>query len=405
MFLEILLALFFGVVIGTATGLVPGLHPNSVLVLFFSISSIFVGIPVEFVLVFVVSLSVTNTFTDMIPSIFFGAPSDDNTLSVLPGHSFLLQGRGYEALFLTVVGGLVVTVLTVITLPLLMILIPTIYPLVSPHIHVILILFMVWIILSEKGVKKAHSLLIFLLAGIFGFITLNTLPSTTSVFAGLTGLFGISGIIVSYTTTSFIPKQRMYSNIKIRKKGILAGWIAGAISSLLPGLGPAQSGALASRPLRSSKEDFLVSLGGINTANIIFTFIVLATLDKTRSGATWFISQIMTITYNEMLLVAVVVFFSACLSSVVTLKIGKFFAKKIGEFGYKKINISVLAFLIILLFYFSGFVGLFVAFVGMFIGLLAISLGINRSQLMAFLIFPTIMFFTGTSPFLMNFLF
>ncbi len=267
MFLEILLFMFFGIGIGTITGIIPGLHPNSVFVLLLSIPFFVIGLPFELILTLIVSVSVTTTFVDFIPSLLFGAPDADTSLSVLPGHKFLLEGRGYEALVLTVIGGIGVTVLTILTLPILLSGIPLIYSFLKSYIHIILVVFVVWMILSENGIKKFHSLLIFLLAGFFGVLVLNSASQDVSVYAGLTGLFGLSGIVSSYLTNTALPKQNMSFEIKVSKKGILTGWIAGILAGILPGLGSAQSSIVASKVLGSNEKDFLTALGGINTCN------------------------------------------------------------------------------------------------------------------------------------------
>ena len=100
--IELVLWLLAGTLVGMAVGLIPGLHPNTVLL---ASIPLFLVSPSAATLVFFVSLSVTNTIANFIPSVFFGAPEPGTALSVLPGHEFLLKGRGMEALFLTVVGG------------------------------------------------------------------------------------------------------------------------------------------------------------------------------------------------------------------------------------------------------------------------------------------------------------
>jgi len=56
-------------------------------------------------------------------------------------------------------------------------------------------------------------------------------------------------------------------------------------------------------------------------------------------------------------------------------------------------------------FLFTGFLGLFISLVGMCIGLLSITLKVRRSQLMAFLLLPTILYFSGLSSFMLNLFF
>lgn len=228
MFFEIVLFMSLGIGLGLVTGIVPGLHPNTVFVLLLSLTFFLVGIPTPMLLAFIISLAISNTFTDFLPSILFGAPDPATALSVLPGHQFLLAGKGYEALFLTVIGGLGVSVLTLLTLPLLLYLIPSIYTSISPYMHLILIFIVLWMVLTEKGLGKLYSLLIFLLVGVFGFISLNSLPSEMVLFPALTGLFAFSTMLVSFQSRTSLPEQEEPGEVGgNHSRGIVTGWLAG----------------------------------------------------------------------------------------------------------------------------------------------------------------------------------
>src|SRR3989338_6918017 len=83
---------------------------------------------------FIVAMSITHTFLDAIPSIFLGAPDPGMELSVLPGHKLLLEGRGYEAVFLTVIGSFFAVVVCIVLTPIMIPLIRYGYPLIEPYI-------------------------------------------------------------------------------------------------------------------------------------------------------------------------------------------------------------------------------------------------------------------------------
>jgi len=94
MILEILIALLLGVCAGTISGLTPGIHVNLISLILISLSSYFLGFTSPIVLgVFIISMAVTHTFLDSIPSIFLGAPDADMALGVLPGHKLLLKEK------------------------------------------------------------------------------------------------------------------------------------------------------------------------------------------------------------------------------------------------------------------------------------------------------------------------
>ena len=102
--LEILLAIIVGLLVGVLFGLIPGLHPNTIILLVPLIAQL--SLPPLVIIAFVVSLGISNTFVDFIPSMLLGAPEAGNELSVLPAHKMLLQGNGYDAVKLAVIGGL-----------------------------------------------------------------------------------------------------------------------------------------------------------------------------------------------------------------------------------------------------------------------------------------------------------
>ena len=92
MFLELLAFILVGIGFGTLTGLVPGIHPNTVFALLLTSAATLQAIGPIYMAVFIVSVAISNTFTDFIPSIIFGAPDPATALSVLPGHRMLLAG-------------------------------------------------------------------------------------------------------------------------------------------------------------------------------------------------------------------------------------------------------------------------------------------------------------------------
>lgn len=397
MFLEMLFFISLGIGTGVATGLIPGLHPNTVFVIILSMTFLLTGVPTPLILTFIVSLAISNTFTDFLPSILFGAPDPATALSVLPGHKLLLAGKGYEALFLTVVGGLGVAILTLLTLPILLYLIPPIYRIIHPHIHLILISIVLWMIMTERGTGKFHSLFIFGMVGLFGFIALRSFPSGVVLFPALTGLFAFSTMITSLRSNTVIPEQEEFDGVKTNPvKGIITGWLAGWLSGMLPGVGAAQSGVIASQVFRAKTKDFLTALGGINTSNILFTFVVFYLLGKTRSGATWTVSQVIdTITFNDMLIIITVGAITCFLSVIITLKIGRIMIRRIKGVDYKKLNLYIMGGLVLMVLVFSGWIGFFISVLGACMGLMTILLGVRRSHMMGFLIFPTILYFSG----------
>lgn len=158
---------------------------------------------------------------------------------------------------------------------------------------------------------------------------------------------------------------------------------------------------IAAQVFRAKTRDFLTALGGINTANILFTFIVFYTLGKTRSGAMWAVSQLVDkLTLNDMLLLSAVGAITCFLSAIITLRMGRLLIRRMKGINYRRLNLCIIITLTALVFVFTGWLGLFISLLGTFMGLLAISLGVRRSHLMGFLIFPTILYFSGLGVYL-----
>jgi TctA family transporter len=101
-----------GSLAGIATGLVPGLHANNVALILASSSPIIIshlsGVddPLLLVCVAMISCSITHTFVNFIPATFLGAPEGETALTLLPAHSMLLEGRGYQAVALSAIGSM-----------------------------------------------------------------------------------------------------------------------------------------------------------------------------------------------------------------------------------------------------------------------------------------------------------
>ncbi len=402
MFIEILIFSLFGMVVGTLCGLLPGIHPNNLLLLIVALLPFLSGYPVQAIVAFIISMVVVNTVTSFIPSIFLGAPDDSTSLSVLPGHRLLLEGKGLEAVFLSVIGGLGVVILFVLMIPLLLKTLPALYGWVKYYTHWLLSAIVLVMILTEKGRKKLWGLIVFLLAGVLGLISLNsTILQPQWVFFPLfTGLFGISTLLISLKDKTRIPKQ--VKDFGVVKKslviaGIVKGFFSGLIVGILPGVGAAQAGTLVQQMTRKENtREFLVSLGGINTANTIFALVALYAINRPRSGAAVAVERILgSFGFNDLILLIGVTLFVTGIAAIITLFISKRFLFLIERIPYQKTSVATILFLVVLTAFFTGWNGLFVLFVSTAIGLIPPLVGVKRSLCMGVLILPVILFYSG----------
>jgi putative membrane protein len=394
MLLEIPLALLLGIIIGTFTGITPGIHINLIASLIPSLTFLSFVQPI-YLVVFLVSMAITHTFTDFIPSLFLGAPDSDTALSVLPGHKMLLRGQGHYALKLTVIGSLIGAFSLIIVLPFLFLFLEKIYPFFNKMMGFFLIWAVIFLIMGEKEDWK-KSLIIFLLSGIFGLVSLN-IELKNPLLPILTGLFGIPLIISSIKNKTKIPKQDLKGQ-KIIKQDIIKPSIItiiiSPIFSIFPGLGSSEAAVIGSRlGKRMSQDQFLILLGSINTLVMAVSFITLFLIEKSRSGIAVAISSLIKIGQKELILIIVTIFLSSILAAYITLKISSKISSKIERINYSKVSLIVLYFIILVNLFLGGFSGLFILIVASFIGLTCIKLNVRKSFLMGCLLLPTIIFY------------
>jgi len=197
MLLEILLGTGVGICLGIITGLTPGIHINLVSLLLLSASPFLLSfLGLHTIIVMIIGMAVTHTFLDTIPSIFLGAPDADVALAVLPGHQYLHEGRGYEAIVLTVIGSLASLIIIIALAPVLGQIVVKVYPLIKNYIGYILIVVSLFLILRERT-SRTWALVIFLLAGVLGIACFNIQSLRNPLFPLLSGLFGISMLVIS----------------------------------------------------------------------------------------------------------------------------------------------------------------------------------------------------------------
>ncbi|MBW2965684.1 tripartite tricarboxylate transporter permease [Candidatus Woesearchaeota archaeon] len=401
MFIQILVAVFCGICAGIITGLIPGIHINLISLLLVSLSGYFLGFTSPLMLgVFIIAMAVTHTFLDVIPSVFLGAPDADTALAVLPGHKLLLKGMGYEAIKLATIGSLLCLCSTVIIIPFLIPIVPLIYSFIQPFIGWILIMVVVFMILKENGLdKKLWVMVMFFLSGILGIIVLEMPNLEQPLFPMLSGLFGISILIVSLFQKVKIPKQRITEMIKMNKKDVLkvisVGTFSGSLTALFPGLGAAQAAIIGSQLIRKIEEySFIVLVGGINKVNFVFSLVTLFALGKARNGAVLAVLEIL----KEIDLNGIIVFLCAALitggiATFLALGITRIFARFITKINYQLLCICVIVLIACLVFYFSSWLGLFVLFVSTAVGMIPSFTGVKKSSAMGCLLLPVILYF------------
>ena len=395
MLIEIIIALSIGVLFGTLTGLIPGIHINLVSVLLVSlVGSFFLEIKYVYLLVFLVSMATTHTFIDFIPSIFLGCPDTDTGLSVLPGHQLLKKGLGFQAVVLTAYGSLASLIILIILLIPSIIFLPKIYPFIEKILPYLLILVSIILISLEKQKTKASG--VFLLTGFLGLIVLNLPENTLSqpLFPLLTGLFGSSMLITSIKNKTQITEQKTERPKPKLLKPLIGATIACPLCGFLPGLGSAQAAIIGNTFVKTDKKGFLILLGATNTLVMGVSFLSVYALSKTRTGIALSIKEIFgTIGIEHLILIIFIMILSGIISFFLTIKIAKIFSKQLFKINYTLLSSITLLILCTFVLIFTGFFGFFILTLSTLTGYYSISLGVRRSNMMGCLLVPTILFY------------
>ena len=397
MILEILLALFLGVLSGIITGLVPGIHVNLVSVLLVSFSAVLLTYTSPLVLaVFIISLAITHTFLDAIPSIYLGAPTEGQALNVLPGHRLLMKGLGHNAIMYTVIGALGSLLLSILLFPFFIFTMDKISPLVNQIIGYLLVGIMAYMIFKEK--KWLQSLVVFLLSGSLGLLVFSIPNLKQPLFPLLSGLFGLSILIESLRQKSVIPKQKS-APLSLSKKNLTKSVSAasgmGFVAAFLPGFGSGQAAIIATNVVGDvGDEGFLTLVGGLNTASMAISIAAAYVLQKARNGAIVSVNEIIgSVGFSEMLLFVGVALVAGGAAALLTIYLSKFFAKIIVKVNYTKLLSGIIIFITLLTLYFDGFIGLTILLTASAIGLVTSAFSVGKNHLMGCLILPVILYF------------
>ncbi len=200
--MELIFIVLIGCIAGIFTGLIPGIHINTIAVLLLYLTP-----SNKELIYFIIPMAVVHTFVDFIPSILFGAVEEENFLSVLPGHKMLMQGKGLTAIKITVLGGAIGGITSILFSFVFIKLIEKIKGIIPKLISPLLIFVLLLMVSEEKN--KKYSVLVIFLSGILGLIVLNDFFYVKdSLFVLVTGFFAFPLLINSVIKKTSIPKQK-----------------------------------------------------------------------------------------------------------------------------------------------------------------------------------------------------
>ena len=217
--IELVIACFIGIAIGTTTGMIPGIHVNTAGAIIFASSTFLLTIvSPEFLCVLMVSMSIAHALIEFVPSMLLGVPQEGTATSILPGHRMVLQGRSKEVIRVVSVGGFGAIIVTILMLPVFAIALPILHDVSKPFTWIILLGASIY--LTRRMTRNFRdflwALLLFVLSGILGWIICQTpISSGITLMCTFSGLFGISTILFSLNDSSTIPHQNPFYELNI----------------------------------------------------------------------------------------------------------------------------------------------------------------------------------------------
>jgi len=399
MIAQILIANLIGVVLGILTGIIPGLHVNLLSLILLGIAGYLLSIASPIAIsVFIVSIAVTHTFVNIIPSIFLGVPDESNSLAILPAHKMLLEGHGYEAVKLTVIGSLFTLIAVILSIPLLIPLLPVVYNAVEPLIGWMLVIISIFMILRHETLnKKFWGFCTFILSGILGVIALTAPSVRQPLLPMLSGLFGISVMSISLNNKVSLPKQKSNETDVPKKetvKAVSAAALSGSFIGIFPALGSSQAAILAMEFVGDlGTHAYLIMIGGINTANFVFSLATLYALNKARNGAVVALSELIKPDVYSLIILLCTALIAGAFATILTLMIGKLFSRVASKINYRLMILIVCSIIVTLTVILSSWQGILVLIVATSIGIIPALTGVRRSMAMGCLMLPVIIYY------------
>lgn len=396
--IQYLIAVSLGILSGAITGLIPGIHPNTII---FSSLPLYLTSSIDqaLYLSYLAGLSISHTFHDFLPAIFLSAPEAEAALSAVAAPEMVRHGKGLEAFNQTVKGGLT-SVLTVmmVSAPFFLFF-EQVYSFISGFMEYVLLFFLFFIILDSENLLNASLIAVF--SGALGVISFQAPVNQQFVLVPVfSGLFAVPGIVGMLRENFDVPEQDEPKNSVLDlSRGGVAGTFAGLLAGTVPGIGAAVSTSFLTPLMDNSKKDFLAAMGAVNTSDIIFSLLTLQILGKARSGVSVALKALSTPSFSQLIFLSALTVFSVLVSASLALKVSKYYWKFLEYFDLEKVLYAALSVILVVTLTLTGLQGVLVLAVSSLIGFSAMRMDERRSC-MAVLIVPAIIFFAEISIFM-----
>jgi putative membrane protein len=383
-----------GVVLGTLSGLVPGLHANNFALLLAGAAERVPGPPV-LVAAAMLAAGVVHTFLDVVPATALGVPDPAMAAGALPAHRLVAEGRGPEALRLSALGSAgAVAAAALLALPVTQ-LVETVYPVLRGILPLVLGGAALALVVSEPTWRRRIGGVCSLAAStVLGAVALDLPvegPVAGDVLAPLfAGLFGVPVLLDALAGGDVPPQpERRVALAPGAVAGLAAlGTLAGAAVGYLPGVSSAVAAtlALSAVPGRYGARGFVVATSAVNTANTAFATCALLALGTPRTGVLVAVERAAGVPPPGPLVVAVGV--ASAAGFVLVLVVGDVYLRAVRRADYARLSAGVLCLLVVVSYLLSGPVGVGVLGAAAAVGRIPVRFSARRAHLMGVLLGP-----------------
>ena len=403
-----------GASVGMFSGLVPGIHVNtlaSLILISYPIIGSFISmftdasyIPVM-LSACIVSASVVHSFVNYVPSVFTGVPDQDTVMSVLPGHRLLLKGKGMAAVRASAIGSLIGAMSAVaIAVPLQYLMVNGLGDILQRMTILILMIAVTALVIGERSLKdRCFALILIILSGVMGCVCMfMPVPYEGLLFRGdllfplLTGLFGIPMLISSAGNVE-IPAQTDDERYPVTPASGLKGVLTGSVVGWFPGITATAGAAFTRIFVKEDREErFIALVSSIGTASAVFALITLSVNGKGRSGTMLVVREILGDSISGVgnwifLLMLLSVAIASVIGYWATIRSGTAMSRFISKVDIRKMNAAIVILIVVLVTLMTGVWGIAILLVSSIVGLIPLSAGIGRVHLSGCLLIPVIL--------------
>lgn len=402
-----------GSTLGAFTGLVPGIHVNTLAaIMLASYTSLFAAISgfaeSEAVPILIssciLSASIVHSFMDFIPSVFIGAPDADEALTMLPGHRLLMEGKGMVAVRAAAAGSVVGAVSAVaLSIPIQYVMLRGAAELMDGLTVYVVIFVATVIIFSADGLKgKSFALVLFFISGFMGVLCGTDglrcdglFENGTLLFPLLSGLFGIPPLLKT-ASGGELPEQSDYDMDPVGPVPGLKGVVTGSIAGWFPGI-TATAGAALSASIKKEKrpEAFISMVASIGTVTSVLSLVTLSITGSGRSGTSAVIKEIIGdglkgFCSESFILLLLTICIAAVIGYVLTILSGRVMSGIADKVNPRTMSACALIAVTALVILITGIGGFVILAVATLIGLTPQQTGVSRIPLTGCLLLPVI---------------